>query len=437
MLGIGIEADRVQWGVGNGGFHTEDIRRITKGVPTETPLLRIVYDCGSMRAGSVLQREIDAWADATGGYPFVEGETSVLVISHFDRDHVNGLPRLKAVGFTPDYVILPFLSSFERVLQLVQNIASKPRSFADEQDRADDEFVDRLSSDPVATVEGLWPKAEVILFEEPSDGPDDPESSPDTSAPAAGQGGEERIEVSVEGRLGIRVTLTTAGGRPRRTALWEYRWREHRAVSAVPGLPAALKSGLATVLGLTAQQVESPQAVWHAIAAKDKWKDVAALYRKLIGKKDLNPYSLVLWSGTGQSGLRVNASRGVTLRGITPQQDGALPPWLRSGGWLGTGDADLRSPADVDLLFRRLSSRIDEVDVLNAPHHGSRHNSAVELYRRVPTRSGTVLTSADGKNGFGHPHGEMVKDALLAGRTVVRVGDSAEQRFMWSVTVRA
>lgn len=195
MSGIGIEVDRVQWGVGNGGFHTEDVRCLTNGVPTKPPLLRVVYDCGTMRAGSVLQGEIDAWADTSGGYSFVGGATNVLVISHFDRDHVNGLPRLKAAGFTPDYVILPYLSSSQRVLQLVKNIAAKPRSARGTQDRMDDEFADGLSVDPAAAVGGLWPEAEVILIEDQIDGPDDPETSPDPSEPAA-DGGAARYAVS-------------------------------------------------------------------------------------------------------------------------------------------------------------------------------------------------------------------------------------------------
>lgn len=438
MWGIAIEVDRVQWGVGNGGFHTEDIRDLENASSIDRPLVRVVYDCGTLRPGSLIAKEIDVWAHASGGDPFVNGHTNVLVISHFDRDHVNGLTRLWSAGFLPDYVILPFLSPVERVLQLLKNIAAKTRGLDEEQDRADDRLADRLVSDPAAVLGDLWPEAELFLVAESGEGIGDAESPPDPIESDTAEPEAPAVIAVVDGKNGIRVTGSEVSEESGRRVLWEYRWREHRAPAAAASrLNATLKSKLALLLNLTPKQVESPPDVWKAISAANQWKAVATLYKQHLNTKDLNPYSLVLWSGPGRFAKMITASRGATLRGIYPQRDGALPAWLRSGGWLGTGDAVLSSKQDVDLLFSHFGDRIGEVDVLNAPHHGSRHNSASELYDRVPARSGTVLTPGDGKNGYRHPHAEMVKAALTAGRAVVRVGDSIDQRFMWSVTVRA
>lgn len=430
MSQSGVEVDRVQWGIGNGGFHTEDLRNVDARGADSQPIARVVYDCGTMRAGWLMEREIEAWSVASGGFSTKGAALHVLVVSHFDRDHVNGLVRLNDSGFAPSKVIMPFLNPAERVMQLLRNVAAPQRHAASNRDREDDAFADQVAIDPEGTIRTLWPEAEVVLVgpaEEPADDRDDGatviELDPDLGA-------------SVDANRGVRVSRSSSSATPAEV-LWEYRWRVHRVLPAGSVLSASLTQGLMEMLNLNSRQVLSPGDVWRAISAKNRWRDVAKLYRELLTHRDLNPYSLVLWSGPGPGVRSISASRGVTVRGLSPLCDGTLRPWFLSGGWLGTGDAMLRSSADVDTLINQFGRALNKVDVMNAPHHGSRHNSGTELYKRVPDRSSVILASADGKNGFNHPHAAMVVAALTEGSAVIRVGDSEHQRFAWSVTVRA
>lgn len=190
------------------------------------------------------------------------------------------------------------------------------------------------------------------------------------------------------------------------------------------------------MLGILPSDVDDPVLLWKAIAVKDAWKTVKDIYLAELGVADLNPYSLLLWSGPGADVTRVFASVGMTLRALTAHGTAAMPPWTRSGGWLGTGDARMSSRPEVDQLVQRMPPQISEVDVMNAPHHGSRNNSSVDLYNLIPSPPGIVVTPADGRR-WGHPHAEVLSAALEAGHAVIRVGDSPTQRFVWSVTVRA
>ena len=147
MSDIGVEVDRVQWGVGNGGFHTEDVRALGSETPTNDPVLRLVYDCGTSRSRDVLPEEVDAWCRASRVTTATRC-ANVLVLSHFDDDHVNGLPLLHSAGFQPNLVVLPYLPVGARVVQVLANVAAMADSSGDEP--ADgDTFAVGLAADPL------------------------------------------------------------------------------------------------------------------------------------------------------------------------------------------------------------------------------------------------------------------------------------------------
>lgn len=76
-----------------------------------------VYDCGSRSKNSakILKGAITEYQN----YKF--DEINLLAISHFDDDHINGLPQL-LVGKTIQYLLLPYLNLEERVLVLLDSV---------------------------------------------------------------------------------------------------------------------------------------------------------------------------------------------------------------------------------------------------------------------------------------------------------------------------
>ena len=423
MSDIGVQVDRVQWGVGNGGFHTEDVWVLPPAPSPRDPVLRIVYDCGTLRPRTLLQGEVRAWclASRVAAAPDC---TDVLILSHFDRDHVNGLPLLDGEGFRPDVVILPYLPVGARVIQLLANIAASADTDGGEP-VDDDTFADELVVDPHRAIGELWRGVPIIEVGDPESGPEGPEVRVE----------DPRAGTTVRwDRGGVEVSLPGGPLGPPVCVLWECEWAELRPPKS-PDLPVHLRDALADLLDLTPEEVGSPATLWQAISVKGVTAQVAKLYKSFLGR-NLNPYSVVLWSGPGDSAKRVTASRGPTIRGATPQRDAPVPPWTRSGGWLGTGDAVLRTAADVQGLLDVLARPLGEVDVVNAPHHGSKNNSGQELYARVPGRPGLVLMNADGMGRYSHPHADVVGAALKHGHAVVRVGNSDRERIMWGVSVR-
>lgn len=367
-----------------------------------------------------------------------------MVVSHFDRDHVNGMTRLRNAGLSPDHIILPYLNPYERVIQILENVASATDD-SDDQSSTEDEQDIQLSAwlvaDPESYASEMWP--ETVIHTISPEGQEEPASDWMDLEPIGFEWDDPELDdafklgIKFNPQVGLDLVPQDETKKPNNQPLWQYRWREHRQLDAdEKDVPSNLAQALAQDLEITVEEVASPSDLWSAIAAKDAWKTVGDIYRQELPTSDLNPYSLMLWSGPGPGARQIHASRGATLRNLDNQTDRALKVWGRTGGWLGTGDAVLKSGPEVDRLIYWLGALNSKIDVLNAPHHGSRNNSDNNLYSRVPEAAGVVLAPADGKNNWHHPHSEVVIAAITEGHAVMRVGDRPDQRFMWSVTVR-
>lgn len=93
--------------VGQGGFFTGDF--LKQGNLT----FQMVYDCGSLTAGAFLAGQI---SDARNNFRIVDGLSTVdmVIISHFDEDHVNGVIELLQ-NVRCRLLVIPFMTIFERL----------------------------------------------------------------------------------------------------------------------------------------------------------------------------------------------------------------------------------------------------------------------------------------------------------------------------------
>ncbi|AJE67902.1 hypothetical protein [Corynebacterium glutamicum] len=73
--------------------------------------------------------------------------------------------------------------------------------------------------------------------------------------------------------------------------------------------------------------------------------------------------------------------------------------------------------------------KIKDVDVINAPHHGSKAQSSDELYTRMSKGSGIVLAPADEMQKYKHPNYDLLSAAMKTEHVVIRVGNSPTQHF--------
>lgn len=96
--------ERIFYPVGQGAFFSEAHRN------ADGQLIVIVYDCGSDNKSDLL-REINAF-----GYRSID----YLVISHFHRDHINGITELLDSGVTVNTLFIPKLTNAEKVIFYIE-----------------------------------------------------------------------------------------------------------------------------------------------------------------------------------------------------------------------------------------------------------------------------------------------------------------------------
>ncbi|WP_316835021.1 hypothetical protein [Pedobacter nutrimenti] len=142
--------------VGQGFFYTCTIKS-----PNAVKPFRFVFDCGSLNKKNA-EVEVDQYL--RHNFPSVEKTLDLLIISHFDEDHINFLPRLlKEVQVKK--IIAPFISLEERLVLALRAKAYQKRGKANEMD--DQTLTDIL--DPNSLLRYLGNEGELILVESDPD----------------------------------------------------------------------------------------------------------------------------------------------------------------------------------------------------------------------------------------------------------------------------
>lgn len=103
----------VQHSVGQGLMHSGVLADGDQLKKSGENLLSVVYDCGTLtgKRKKLIRREVDLLASRIDSL-------DALYISHFDDDHVNGLPELFD-RFTPSLIAIPHVTAAERFFRVV------------------------------------------------------------------------------------------------------------------------------------------------------------------------------------------------------------------------------------------------------------------------------------------------------------------------------
>src|SRR3546814_73872 len=164
---MGIDVDLLFHPVGQGMFASGHLKR-TNSNDTE---FSWIYDCGSASAGQLEIGAVNRLAAHLGG---PKPRIDLLVISHFDHDHISGIPHLLST-FDVKRILIPLVPLWARLLvasQLGLSITQEEQS---------------LILDPVGTLsalpEGNAPD-EIVIVSQTTGGderspPWEPEGSPD------------------------------------------------------------------------------------------------------------------------------------------------------------------------------------------------------------------------------------------------------------------
>lgn len=377
-----FEALRWQLPVGQGGLHSTLLRAAGRE-------FWFLYDCGSLNK-SALSRELEQLDNDFGERPL-----DLLVLSHLDEDHVNGVERLFSRREVRR-VMIPYLDDAEKLV-LVAHAAAND---------AVTESNLRLYADP----EGWFERHGVgeIIVVRPARGDDIvPPAPPQGEPPPPDNEVEDEWSAMEEGwRFDLRGPQPIDEERPARSSSAKATKRPARAKSMAArrelpaGRPLTVCAGLSSVWELV--------PFWLPVADSAAFAKEARRTFKLRGKltdKNLGP---ILRSYVRRRELADLYASWFKKRNRTSLCLYSGPSWRVRGGkyigqraWLSTGDAPLAESTYQRSFIGFYRSRFSYVDAVVLPHHGARADFPRQGLPDLHPEN--WLAAAGVKNPYGHP----------------------------------
>ena len=404
---------RRQMPVGQGGFHVGGLRFLTahpwQCLPghraarfTDAEII-YVYDCGSEPKKHVY-REIDNLLDSRP-----DRQLDILVLSHFDRDHICGTPRLLRAsdGFSVDTIILPFVDMDERIVALARAAASTEKFGG----QIDTFFVDMIF-EPTATLAAFRPRRIIFVRGNGDEGERGPATAPDPDGdfdlkaardrdgpirvdlkPAYPDDPQRPLELATIGfENGSEVLEVRHAAAVIHDPTWSLLWKLVPWVRPADSAAiAAFRAGVETVFnwkrGTFDSRITDTNVRKQMVTTKRT--KLAQLYRTAFSDKNLT--SLCLYSGL-----------------VTPADFDALAfePTMEAHdltkiGWLGTGDTHLVKPAERAAFGNGYGADVDHASTFVFPHHGSINNSDPD---NLVSDADHWVAAADPIHDWEHPH---------------------------------
>lgn len=416
-----LSVERTQWAVGNGFFHSGF-------VATPAGSLHYVYDCGALQAKAnqnALKREI-------GEYVSRADRAHLVFLSHFDFDHVSGLPSL-AKEVRIDKFVIPMIPGRDRVLSLARQLSDG--SFSPD-DSGLTQFYLALVTDPAGALTGIASARNEGVEVQVVSSSDVPS---DENAPIVGDWTVEPLDLIAPadlpgasvGPLLTResgaVTIVSCNGED----VWE--WRHEIAVEAGNVIEWFVKALAESGCIAGISDLEDHSVIEELVLRKrnDLVRAYSAAVAKIGRSFTRNMTSLMLYSGPpSTSRFRAYRSRSSIL------ERAEIGAWNPRPGWLGLGDADLRAArrvAHVNSVFR---SQKPLVGTFAPSHHGSKRDWDMTLMDGFSAVGDFTPTTVFGASGaYGHPHGKVLREINELGGATVIVGTAQESRWTEALTV--
>lgn len=411
-----------------------------RNAPSWQGSYRWVYDCGTNSAKRYLEESISRLSSRWSSHDETRPTLDLVVVSHFDHDHISGLVSLLSKFHVRD-LLLPYVPLWQR-LEIAFMAGLSYRS-----------ALTRFLLNPVAFVAQL-PGVSVERFLFASAGGDTPDlqqfaKGGDPDFPSADEGtdaqgrDDERWPVRVLttrqapdedevaclesadnalSRVNARVEYMKLGQAITVAGVWEFvpyndSELSHRVTSTFKSHVAKLRDRL-----LAASNSSDRQDALDRLKARfDLRFGSTGLRRNLI--------SLFMYVGPVLPAQVTRARRGLVagtlLESIFYQY---RIPSRRFGAVLYTGDGFLDTTKRLSKLKTYIGPvRFSRIEVLQVMHHGSRHNWFEGIAKEFsPAIS---IFSSDPSRKRSHPHAEVVKDFLSYGPVQVDTCQELDIRF--------
>jgi len=436
---------RTQHAVGQGGFHSA-------WVCTGRRAVAYVYDCGAEgRTGRQrLDDEIDRFTRPFHGPASSWAEFGALFVSHFDRDHTNGIPSL-VQACTPRRVFLPYLAPAERLALLVDASATG----------MSEGWHTDLVRDPVAWFRTRGVDGVYVVHPDPGIGVEEPEGErpperreedlPDLDtrkmrrARAPDGSPQQQGERHVTDASPIPITTTTESQR----ATWYLILHCSRSDPKIGRFGRRVETFFRGRGATTEQVLSDSGRLSDVLANRKDLRALARIYRDVWNRSgEKNNTSMSLYSGPDRDTRGVTWAVGAPWRHMWhPHLHPLLDDWAHlvhlawpghaevgRAGWLCTGDAPLGRARFRAEFLRHYAAVSGRVGTLILPHHGSRYSFDPKILDSLnPWR---VVAAAGRQNRHGHPHERVVLEATARAGTFVHVDEAPRSSLTdWTLVV--
>lgn len=359
--------------VGQGAFYTE-IHNIKAGDEH-----CVVFDCGSIGSMECLEKSIKD--------TFSKGQViDALVISHFDKDHVNGIVHL-AKKCKIRNIIVPQFSNRKWFYIVADFVAKGGRSV-----NMDVCNLTIFRRQGIRTIE-VKPM-------------DDENSGNGESTIELSEGGESKSISS-----GTRIKLLGPINGNDSNVKWVY-----LPINCTLGKDIArLEAKLNTVVsGFTSMSADAMKD-----AIKNHGGEINKAYKEVFGNSNAN--SLCLYSGLDDARLQIPLCIYSTDR-----------YWRRNGNsteaCLYTGDSELRNLTKLNCIDRMIGTMKERIGLVQIPHHGSIENTDIAIFDLFSNRMMIFFMSYGIGNKYGHPSQYLIDMLRIKYNKVVEV--TQEKRYV-------
>lgn len=463
-----ISSTRTQWPVGQGFFHSGTVTLC--GNQTQT--IHYVYDCGSC-SPKILKTRISDYVQTIKNRKSDSKETAnpeikLFFVSHFDRDHINGITTLSRM-VDVDRFIIPFVKPEVRLFNFA-HMMTEDVSFPS--GSTEDQFVVAVTISPeeafLELTSGPEERYRVIQIP-PSDSRDlRTIEIPSINLANSTARSAERIDFN------LNYSSITASVQSQKKIVWQ--WESHALKQFEGTTIAQFREHLVSKLNSTSasypirindsEDIFSKRNMRHWVKDPDNRKILKDAYRKVLGENtSLNRTSLMLYSGPpsgtyaafwSYSNNRGSLSHSSLYniekvfreaqiddeyldlihggRLLRTASFAAELPQLPSNlddtpiGWLGLGDIEFDNPSSVNDLFNH---RKPQVCTLAIPHHGSGsnknwNNNILHNFQHPIT---CVASVGVNYSHYGHPNRNVVMDINGAGSTLIVVTEDPDSQF--------
>ncbi|MBO9566013.1 MAG: MBL fold metallo-hydrolase [Niastella sp.] len=398
--------------VGQGCFYTSKIAGYKKKP------FHFVYDCGSDTDEKILMNEISQFANE------VNDLIDLVIVSHFDRDHINGISQLLRSVRGCRRLIIPYCDPIERLFLLA--------TYSDA-----DDFYYRLLQNPVEYFTGGdFNINEIIVVGTPDDEDDVKSSTTSLVNQVAADADTDRLgftdHIDEEGSANFSASIEqgekgselqtkttikfyqipfrfTIGDKDWEFVIYHKKGYRHNLIYRVTE---------------EVKRIAGVKRSIYSLFDEEEIRKIKKLYFDML-KSNMNSTSLIVLHSKCQN--KYNEDEYI----IYYKDDLPVPRF----GTMLTGDIDLDGPVKVRKLRDYFDRYFDDVKFFQIPHHGSKenwkvNNSSGYLYS-FPFYVVNSGKKDSGNNKFDHPSEEVLADIIRNNQKAKIFLNNEEQEFCY------